>query len=126
MLVMGSILRIGSGTVRLLDFVQSVERVAYVDPVGIGLEVHEDPYLRGGSSDIIATGHSFSNEPGVYIEGKVCVCDLLTCVRLTWLPLGWCPAGRLLLYRRGRKPCLFDGGGGWTSQESLGALISLT
>jgi len=38
---------------------------------GIGLEGHEQPYLRGGSHDIIQTGHTFSNEPGIYIEGKV-------------------------------------------------------
>jgi len=38
---------------------------------GIGLEGHEAPYLRGGSDDVIRPGHSFSNEPGVYIEGKV-------------------------------------------------------
>ncbi len=38
---------------------------------GIGLEVHESPYLRGGSDDIILSGHAFSNEPGIYIEGKV-------------------------------------------------------
>ena len=39
--------------------------------IGIGLEVHESPYLRGGSEDIVLTGHTFSDEPGVYIEGKV-------------------------------------------------------
>lgn len=38
---------------------------------GIGLESHEAPYLRGGSDDIIEAGNAFSNEPGVYIEGKV-------------------------------------------------------
>ncbi|RXW24913.1 hypothetical protein EST38_g976 [Candolleomyces aberdarensis] len=38
---------------------------------GIGLQGHEQPYLRGGSDDIIQTGHVFSNEPGVYIEDKV-------------------------------------------------------
>jgi len=38
---------------------------------GIGLEGHEDPYLRGGSADIIRPGHAFSNEPGVYIEADV-------------------------------------------------------
>ncbi|KAH7889898.1 Creatinase/aminopeptidase [Phlebopus sp. FC_14] len=38
---------------------------------GIGLEDHEAPYLRGGSEDVIQTGHAFSNEPGIYIEGKV-------------------------------------------------------
>lgn len=40
---------------------------------GIGMEVHESPYLRGGSDDIILTGHAFSDEPGVYIEGQVCL-----------------------------------------------------
>lgn len=38
---------------------------------GIGLEVHEAPYLRGGSEAVIAVGHAFSDEPGVYIEGEV-------------------------------------------------------
>ncbi|KAI0748284.1 Creatinase/aminopeptidase [Daedaleopsis nitida] len=38
---------------------------------GIGLETHESPYLRGGSDDIILTGHTFSDEPGIYIEGEV-------------------------------------------------------
>ncbi|KAF8969918.1 peptidase M24, structural domain-containing protein [Flammula alnicola] len=38
---------------------------------GIGLEVHEAPYLHGGSDDIIRVGHTFSDEPGLYIEGKV-------------------------------------------------------
>ncbi|PBK64517.1 peptidase M24 [Armillaria solidipes] len=38
---------------------------------GIGLEVHEDPYLNGGSEAILQTGHTFSDEPGVYIEDKV-------------------------------------------------------
>ncbi|KAI0313629.1 Creatinase/aminopeptidase [Amylostereum chailletii] len=38
---------------------------------GIGLEGHESPYLRGGSEDIIQTGHTFSDEPGIYIEGEI-------------------------------------------------------
>ncbi|KAF5372836.1 hypothetical protein D9758_001656 [Tetrapyrgos nigripes] len=38
---------------------------------GIGIEGHESPYLVGGSKDVIKTGNAFSNEPGVYIEGKV-------------------------------------------------------
>ncbi|KAI0048732.1 peptidase M24 [Auriscalpium vulgare] len=38
---------------------------------GIGLEGHEAPYLRGGSKDIIQSGHTFSNEPGIYIERQV-------------------------------------------------------
>ncbi|KAG9225982.1 hypothetical protein CCMSSC00406_0006396 [Pleurotus cornucopiae] len=41
---------------------------------GIGLDVHESPYLRGvpaAQATRIQTGHTFSDEPGVYIEGKV-------------------------------------------------------
>ncbi|KAF8078097.1 Creatinase/aminopeptidase [Lyophyllum atratum] len=38
---------------------------------GIGLEVHEEPYLRGGSNTLIKSGHTFSDEPGIYIEGKI-------------------------------------------------------
>ncbi|PBK87440.1 hypothetical protein ARMGADRAFT_1085465 [Armillaria gallica] len=38
---------------------------------GICLEVHEDPYLNGGSETILQIGHTFSDEPGMYIEGKV-------------------------------------------------------
>ncbi|KAK7060257.1 hypothetical protein VNI00_001022 [Paramarasmius palmivorus] len=38
---------------------------------GIGLEVHEGPYLNGGSEDVLDTGHTFSDEPGIYIEGKI-------------------------------------------------------
>ncbi|KAI8998492.1 peptidase M24 [Trametes punicea] len=38
---------------------------------GIGLETHESPYLVGGSDDVILTGHTFSDEPGIYIEGEV-------------------------------------------------------
>lgn len=37
------------------------------------MEGHEQPYLRGGAHDVIRTGHTFSDEPGVYIEGKVSV-----------------------------------------------------
>jgi len=42
-----------------------------IDWVGIGLEVHEHPYLRGGNDAIIQVGHTFSNEPGLYIEDYV-------------------------------------------------------
>ncbi|KAF8636601.1 hypothetical protein AX17_003411 [Amanita inopinata Kibby_2008] len=38
---------------------------------GIGLEVHEQPYLRRGSTAVLKSGHTFSNEPGVYMERKV-------------------------------------------------------
>ena len=37
---------------------------------GIGLEVHEDPYLVEGNSQPLIRGHAFSVEPGIYIEGR--------------------------------------------------------
>jgi len=36
---------------------------------GIGLQVHEDPYLRKQSKDIVRNGMVFSVEPGIYIPG---------------------------------------------------------
>jgi Xaa-Pro aminopeptidase len=33
---------------------------------GIGLEVHEDPYIVAGNTDKIESGHAFSIEPGIY------------------------------------------------------------
>jgi len=38
---------------------------------GIGLEEHESPYLVGGYEQRLEAGNTFSNEPGVYLEGKV-------------------------------------------------------
>ncbi|CDZ97675.1 60S ribosomal protein L29 [Phaffia rhodozyma] len=39
---------------------------------GIGLEGHEAPYLHAGNTNTtILPGNTFSNEPGVYIEGQV-------------------------------------------------------
>ncbi|KZO99490.1 peptidase M24 [Calocera viscosa TUFC12733] len=38
---------------------------------GIGLEVHESPYLLSSSQLPLELGNTFSDEPGVYIEGKV-------------------------------------------------------
>ena len=37
---------------------------------GIGLNVHEFPYLRPKATDILTDGMVFSDEPGVYVEGK--------------------------------------------------------
>ena len=35
---------------------------------GIGLEVHEDPYLVAGNEQPLAAGHAFSVEPGIYLD----------------------------------------------------------
>lgn len=37
---------------------------------GIGTEVHEPPYLDGGSDIVLAPGMVFTNEPGIYQRGK--------------------------------------------------------
>jgi Xaa-Pro aminopeptidase len=37
---------------------------------GIGLEVHEEPYLVAGSSTPLDAGMAFSVEPGIYLEGR--------------------------------------------------------
>lgn len=37
---------------------------------GLGLDLHEEPYLVGGNSMPLAEGMVVSDEPGIYIEGK--------------------------------------------------------
>lgn len=37
---------------------------------GLGLDVHEEPYLVGGNTTPLAEGMVFSDEPGIYLEGK--------------------------------------------------------
>jgi Xaa-Pro aminopeptidase len=37
---------------------------------GLGLEVHEEPYIVGGSSEVLRPGNVFTIEPGVYIPGN--------------------------------------------------------
>jgi len=49
---------------------------------GIGLEVHESPYLVRGSTEILEQGMCFSIEPGIYLEGKFGIrCEDLACIR---------------------------------------------
>lgn len=37
---------------------------------GIGLEVHEEPYMVEGNSLLLEPGMTFTNEPGIYLPGK--------------------------------------------------------
>ena len=37
---------------------------------GIGLEVHEDPYIVEGNDELLLTGTAFSVEPGIYLPGR--------------------------------------------------------
>lgn len=48
---------------------------------GIGLDVHEDPYLVAGNDDELEPGMAFSVEPGVYLPGRfgVRIEDIVVC-----------------------------------------------
>jgi Xaa-Pro aminopeptidase len=48
---------------------------------GIGLEVHEDPYLVAGNDEPLRDGVAFSVEPGIYLEGRygVRIEDIVVC-----------------------------------------------
>jgi Xaa-Pro aminopeptidase len=37
---------------------------------GIGLEEHEDPYIVAGNAVPLESGHAFSVEPGIYVDGR--------------------------------------------------------
>jgi Xaa-Pro aminopeptidase len=37
---------------------------------GIGLEVHEEPYIVDGNDEPLQPGHAFSVEPGIYVAGR--------------------------------------------------------
>ena len=37
---------------------------------GIGMEEHEDPYMVSGNRTLLASGHAYSVEPGIYVSGK--------------------------------------------------------
>jgi Xaa-Pro dipeptidase len=48
---------------------------------GIGLDVHEDPYLVDGNGQTLEPGMAFSIEPGIYLPGRlgvriedICLC----------------------------------------------------
>ena len=46
------------------------ERFVHRTGHGIGLEVHEDPYIVGGNGLVLEPGMAFSVEPGVYFDGE--------------------------------------------------------
>ena len=45
------------------------ERFVHRTGHGLGLEIHEPPYLRSGNPQPLETGHVFSIEPGIYVAG---------------------------------------------------------
>jgi Xaa-Pro aminopeptidase len=57
------------------------ERFTHRTGHGIGLEVHEDPYIVSGNATPLAPGMTFSVEPGVYLPGRwgVRIEDIVLC-----------------------------------------------
>ena len=49
---------------------------------GLGLDIHEEPYMVGGNDLPLAPGMVFSDEPGIYLEGRfgVRIEDTVICV----------------------------------------------
>ena len=37
---------------------------------GIGMEIHEEPYIIDGNTEPLLPGYTFSVEPGIYIAGQ--------------------------------------------------------
>jgi Xaa-Pro aminopeptidase len=37
---------------------------------GIGMEVHEEPYIVDGNEEPLVVGNAFSIEPGIYVTGR--------------------------------------------------------
>jgi D-alanyl-D-alanine dipeptidase len=46
------------------------ERFVHRTGHGIGLEVHEPPYIVEGDETVLAPGMTFSDEPGIYLPGR--------------------------------------------------------
>jgi len=46
------------------------ERFVHRTGHGIGLDVHEQPYIVGGSQLVLEPGMAFSVEPGIYVDGE--------------------------------------------------------
>ena len=46
------------------------ERFVHRTGHGIGLEVHEPPYIVEGDETVLRPGMTFSDEPGIYLPGR--------------------------------------------------------
>jgi Xaa-Pro aminopeptidase len=55
---------------RIIDDAGYGERFFHRTGHGIGLEIHEPPYIIEGNETVLTPGMTFSVEPGVYLEGR--------------------------------------------------------
>lgn len=55
----------------LNPFVSRSKLIQTYNNSGIGLQMHEHPYLNSGNPQILLPGEAFSNEPGIYIERSI-------------------------------------------------------
>jgi Xaa-Pro aminopeptidase len=55
---------------RIIDAAGYGERFIHRTGHGIGLEVHEPPYMVEGDHTVLEPGMTFSVEPGIYLEGR--------------------------------------------------------
>ena len=55
---------------------QTIEEAGYGEAFvhrtghGLGLEAHEEPYIRDGNGQVLAEGMTFTIEPGIYLAGR--------------------------------------------------------
>lgn len=64
---------------------------------GLGLQVHEPPYLVGGSEEVLEEGMTFSIEPGIYLPGRFGVrLEIITSVAADGVSLINAPSAREL------------------------------
>ncbi len=54
----------------VIDAAGQGERFIHRTGHGVGLEIHEPPYLRPGNPAPLQAGHVFSVEPGIYVPGR--------------------------------------------------------
>lgn len=55
---------------RVIEAAGHGERFIHRTGHGLGLEIHEPPFIRAGESTELRQGHVFTIEPGIYVEGS--------------------------------------------------------
>jgi Xaa-Pro dipeptidase len=61
---------VDSAARRVIDAAGYGEYFVHRTGHGIGMEEHEDPYMVSGNTTLLAAGHAYSVEPGIYVPNK--------------------------------------------------------